>query len=113
MATVKKPRKKKTRDFMVPLSARGPRIFPLFFEKETQALLKQLEASQKESQAMAVVPQLHLFQGTKATVQQNLEVGGRTQSGTALGTVQIVGRNNMGTIGAEANFHTPSLGQLP
>jgi hypothetical protein len=61
---------------------------------------------------MAVVSAFHLFQGTETLVQQDFQVGRLAQSGTALRTVKVVRWNHLGAIGAEADFHAFSLGQV-
>jgi hypothetical protein len=96
---------------MVPLSAGGPGIFPSFFQKEAETLVEEFEPGEEEAQAVPVVPLFHFFQGLETTVQQDVEVRRPPQAYPALGTVQVVGRDDVGTTGTEANFHKVSLGQ--
>jgi len=97
---------------MVPLSARRPGIFAVFFQKEAQALVEELQAGEEQAQPIAVVSPFHLLEGAQAPVEQNLQVRGPPQLDAALRTVQVVGRDDMGTAGAEAHFHGFSVGQL-
>ena len=61
---------------------------------------------------MPIVPALHFFKRTKTAVKQDFEIWRFLEPCTALRTVQIVGRYDVGAVGTEADFHGFSLGQL-
>jgi hypothetical protein len=88
-------------------------IFPAFFEKHSQTFVQQFKTGKQQTKPITVVPAFHLFEGLKAAVKQHFEVGRMPQFAATLGAVQVVGRDNMGTTGAEADFHAVSLGQPP
>jgi hypothetical protein len=54
---------------MVPLSAGGSGIFPVFFDNHAQSLLEKFQAREQKTQPVAVVAPFHLFQRLKAPVQ--------------------------------------------
>jgi len=86
-------------------------IFPAFFEKQTQSLVEQFQAGKEQTEPVPVVSPFHFLERLKAPIQQNVEIGRFPQFHPTLGTVQIVGRHDVGATRAETDFHGSSLGQ--